>query len=559
MKMPEEAAEPDREVPGGSSHTDFSGSATDVVQARSVHGGVHFHGSAPDAEPAPHQLPGDVGGFTNRVEDLARLDEMLTVGDEGSEPVTLSMIAGTAGVGKTSLAVHWAHRIRGRFPDGQLYVNLRGYDPGLPVGPDQALDQFLRALEVPSARIPADLEDKAALYRSRLADRRFLILLDNASTVAQVRPLLPGTVGCLVVVTSRSRLSGLVARNGARRVTLATLREPEAAELLHRAIRDYRRGDDSTELAELARLCAYLPLALRIAAERAASRPWMPLNELIRDLRDESALWDALTVEEGEESDAVRTVFAWSYRALPQDAARLFRLLGVHPGPDFGVPVVAALVGSSLGEARNLLDTLVGAHLLEQTMPARYQFHDLLRAYALDQVNHEESAESRGDVAVRLLTWYLHTADAAAGLESRLRRVPLDPPEPGIDPLTFRDRREGVGWLHAEQANLAAATHAAAGAGLHRIAWQLHTVLRAVYSHQHPFADWLATGQIALDSANRLGDRYGQAEIHYSLGMAYTQSRRLAEGTEHHAAALAIRREIGDRLGEIMSLNGIGL
>ncbi|MEV3870102.1 tetratricopeptide repeat protein [Streptomyces sp. NPDC049906] len=561
MGVPEERAQDDGTVRGpGSSHADFSGSARGVVQARSVHGGVHFHRSAPNAEPAPQQLPGDVRGFTNRVVDLAHLEELLEgEGGEGSGSVNVAVIAGTAGVGKTSLAVHWSHRIRDRFPDGQLYVNLRGYDPGPPVGPEQALDRFLRALDVPPTRIPADLEDKAALYRSRLAGRRYLVLLDNASAVSQVRPLLPGTAGCLVVVTSRHRMSGLVARDGARRVTIGTLNEPEAVALLRRATRGYRHDDDPAELVELARLCAYLPLALRIAAERAASRPRMPLRELIRDLRDESALWDALTAEEGEESDAVRTVFAWSYRALPGDAARLFRLLGMHPGPDFGVPQAAALTGAGPVVTRHLLDALTGAHLLEQTVPARYQFHDLLRAYAVDQVNQEETGEDRTAVLRRLLTWYLHTADAAARHESGLHRVELGPPEAGVVPSSFRDGHEAVGWLTAEQANLTAAVRAAADAGFDRIAWQLHVVLRAFYSHQNLFAEWHTTGALALAAARRQGDRRGEAEVHHSLGMAYTQSQQLDRAAVHHAAALAGRRETGDRWGELMSLNGIGL
>ncbi|ANW18886.1 ATP-binding protein [Streptomyces clavuligerus] len=562
MGTPEEPVESDGGGQDGSSHAEFSGgTATHVIQARSVQGGVHFHRTPAVVDP-PRQLPPGVRGFTNRVADLARLAELLETEGEETEAVTLAVIAGTAGVGKTSLAVHWAHRIRDHFPDGQLYVNLRGYDPVPPVGPDQVLDRFLRALGVPPARIPADTDDKAALYRSRLAGRRLLVLLDNAATAQQVRPLLPGTPDCLTVVTSRNRMSGLVARDGARRVTVGVLDEAEAVELLRRTTKEYRRGDDPAELTELARLCAYLPLALRIAAERAASRPWMPLRELIGDLRDESALWDALTAEEGEEADAVRTVFAWSYRALSPDAARLFRLLGLHPGPEFGAPVAAALIGCGTSAVRQLLDTLAGAHLLEQTASGRHQFHDLLRAYAVDQVNQEESGEDRTELLRRLLLWYLHTADAAAGAGYRPHRTSLPPAEAagaGIEPLAFRDEHEAVDWLTTEQTNLAAAVRAAADAGFDAIAWRLHAVLRSFYARQNLFADWFATGGIALDAARRADDRHGQAEIHHSLGAAHTQSQRPDRGAEHHTAALALRRETGDRLGELMSLNGLGL
>jgi predicted ATPase len=278
----------------GGTHSELSGSARDVVQARDVSGGVHFHRPDPDPGPVPQQLPGSVRGFVNRVAEIERLDQALARQDDDLHSMTLLVITGTAGVGKTSLALHWAHRVRGRFPDGQLYVNLRGYDPGDPVEPDETLDRFLQALGVPAESIPADSQAKESAFRSIVADRRVLIVLDNASTVRQVRPLLPGTPSCLVLVTSRSRLSGLAARDGAQRITVDMLAPGEAVELLQRVTREYRQHDDPRELSELARLCAHLPLALRIAAERAASRPQMHLAELISDLRDESGLWDAL-------------------------------------------------------------------------------------------------------------------------------------------------------------------------------------------------------------------------------------------------------------------------
>jgi hypothetical protein len=307
-----------------------------AVQARDVGGGIHFHGGGPPAAngPKPRQLLGDIRGFVNRVEETRRLDAVLT--GNGGEPLVVSVcvIAGTAGVGKTSLALHWAHQAQEHFPDGQLYVNLRGYDPGPPVTPPEVLRRFLSALNVPAKAIPAEPEAAAALYRSLLAGRRMLVILDNAATATQVRPLLPGTAGCLVVVTSRSRLSGLSVRDGAQRLTLGTLSEPEAVALLSAVTVGYRDEDDRDKLTELARLCARLPQALRIAAERAASRPRMRLDDLIADLRDESVLWDALSTGDDEEADAVRTVFAWSYRALTAEAAALFS----RPGPPRGNP-----------------------------------------------------------------------------------------------------------------------------------------------------------------------------------------------------------------------------
>lgn len=548
------------EIPADGTHSDMSGAAGDVVQARDVHGGVHFHGPERTAGPVPRQLPADVRGFVNRTDALGQLDQVLAGDILEPLAVAVSVIVGTAGVGKTSLALHWAHRVRERFPDGQLYVNLRGYDPGPPVTATQALDRFLRALDVAPSAIPIEPDDKAALYRSLLADRRMLVVLDNAATVGQVRPLLPGTAGCLVIVTSRSSLSGLVARDGARRLTLDVLTEPEAAILLQTVTDGYRKEDDPAQLLELARLCARLPLALRIAAERAARRPRMLLDELIRDLRDESGLWDALSPGHDEEADAVRTAFAWSYRALPEDAARMFRLLGLHPGAEFSLEAAAAIAGVGTDQVRQSLDVLVGVHLLEQNGPSRYQFHDLLRVYATDQARDEEAPENRDAVLRRVLTWYLHTVDAVQALVNPFEpRVALDPGEDNVAPLTFGSADEAMRWYEAERTNLVNATRAAADGGLYRIAWQLAIVLRGIYMSVMPFEDWLTTTRIGLDSARRLGDRNAEAELLESFGLAYFRSNDLHASIEYYHACLDIRRELGDGFGQALVLNGLGL
>lgn len=543
-----------------STRSDLSGSAGDVVQARDVHGGVHFHGPAGTARSRPRQLPADVRGFVDRLPELELLNAILGVSGAGPPQVGVFVIAGTAGVGKTSLAIHWAHRVHERFPDGQLCVNLRGYDPGSPLTPQEVLDRFLRALDVAPRAIPTDLEARAAVYRSLLAERRVLVLLDNAASVGQVRPLLPGTANCLVIVTSRNRLSGLAVRDGAQRLTLDLLSEPDAVSLLRTLTAGYRADEDADRLSELARLCARLPLALRIAAERAASRPRMPLDDLIRDLRDESALWEALTAEDDDEADAVRTVFAWSYRALTEPAARLFRLLGLHPGPDFSTAVTAALAGTTTASARHLLDALVGAHLIEQIGPDRHQFHDLLRAYAADQAQ-EETGEQRQAITRQILTWYLHAANAAEARIGALDiRIPLHPPDPSLLLPTFADERAAAVWLELERANLLAATRvAAADPKLRSLAWQLPTVLRSYYMRHNLFGDWFASSQLGLDAARALGDRHGEAELLDSLGMANVATQQLTTGTECHAAALALRRELGDSLGEAVSLNALGL
>ncbi|MEU0957200.1 NB-ARC domain-containing protein [Streptomyces niveus] len=472
----------------------------------------------------------------------------------------ITVIAGTAGGGKTSLALRWAHQVKGDYPDGQLYVNLRGYDPGEPVQVQEVLHRFLVALGTPVQAIPADVDAASAHYRSLLADRRVLVLLDNAATVGQVRPLLPGSPGCLAIVTSRDRLSGLAIREGAHRLVLNTLNQLESVALLRAITTDYRPKDDADKLAELARLCAGLPLALRIAAERAVGRPHMQLDDLIASLRDESAIWETLSMGDEEEADAVRTVFAWSYQALPERAARLFRQLGMHPGPDFGIGAAAALAARSVIHTRQLLDTLVRAHLLEETAPDRYEFHDLLRAYASWQAQTEESPEERTAILRRVLAWYQHTADAARILiVPEERGLDLDPLPENVSLMVFRDYDHAVDWTDREHANLIAAVRASEAAGLDRFAWQLATVHWRARRRNAPVIEWLATAQFALTAARRVDDAQGEAELLDCLAKAHALANQATESQERNEEALAIRRRLHDREGEGRSLNALGL
>ena len=551
--QPSEAEEPT----GHTNQVEAEGGTGDVVQARDVHGGVHFHQQADSFAITPRQLPSPGHGFVNRGSELAYLGKVAVAGPDAPRVI---IVTGTAGVGKTTLALRFAQSIRELFPDGQLYTNLRGYDPGLPATAGYVLGGFLRDLGVPARAIPAELDERAALFRSVVAGRRLLVVLDNAATVGQVRPLLPGEPGCLAIVTSRSTLSGLVAREGARRLQLDLLSEDEAIMLLREVTSGYRVGDDATDLAELARLCARLPLALRIAAERAASRPLMHLQDMIADLRNESGLWDALSTDGEEEAEAVRTVFAWSYRSLTESAARLFRLLGLHPGSQFDVSAAAALVGMPAGQVRSDVDALAQAHLVEQCGRRRYHLHDLLRAYAVDQVNQWETENARTDARGRVLSWYLHSADAVQRRVASLDHYPLEASPPDeIEPFDFSSDEDALSWFRAEAENLVAAVRQAAHAGRWADAWALAITARAIFMRENAFEDWITTARIAVEAATQLSDRSKEAEAYENLGKALFQYGTLDEAEIWHQHALQARREEADRFGEAVSVNALGL
>lgn len=528
-----------------------------VVQARDIYLGGHSDTSLP----VPRQLPTDVRGFTGRADDLERLDRLLAdlrgreAGESTAQAVVISAIDGMAGVGKTALAVRWAHRVREQFPDGQLYVNLRGFDPsGKPADPEAVLADLLRMLDVPAAKIPRSLDAKEALYRSMLAGRRMLVLLDNARTADQVTPLLPGSATCMVVVTSRNRLSGLVVHQGAHRITLGLLTMDESVSLLRQIIGPERA--DPASLERLATLCVQLPLALQIAGERVANEP-APLAELVTELADEQSRLDALTADGDAETTAVRAVFSWSYRALPAAPARLFRLLGLIPGPDITVPAAAALAGTTVREARESLRFLVGAHML-QAHEQRYRFHDLLRVYAAEQAARDEPVEDRMAARRRLVDWYVRTADNALTVTvPERRRVRLGPPSGDVTPITFDGHAQAMDWYEAEQANLVAAARRAGDHELSGIAWAIPVVVSRFFFNR-PWDDWIKAHKVCLTVTRNLGNSYGEAELLTSLGIAFYKLRRIRESLRCHKLALAIRRAIGDRYGESQSLNNLG-
>ncbi|MGD3113012.1 tetratricopeptide repeat protein [Streptomyces sp. YGL11-2] len=408
--------------------------------------------------------------------------------------------------------------------------------------------------------IPSDLEDRSALYRSLVAERRILVVLDNAATAGQIRPLLPGGAGCLVIVTSRSRLPSLIARDGAHRLNLEPFSPHEAIRLVQATTDGYRAADSPDELAELTRACAHLPLAVRIAAERAASRPHLSLRDLIDDLHNESMLWEALSSDDGDEADSVRAVFTWSYRVLPTQAARLFRLLGLHPGPEFSADAAAALSGQPTKTVKALLDLLVGAHLLEQLTPDRYQYHDLLRVYAADQAHQEESPEQQCQAIHRVLTWYLHTAAAAAAAFTNIHApITLETLENTVTPLAFPDHTSALRWHQAEQGNLLAITRTAAESGHASIAWQFPAVLHNLHNHLPAFDDWFAMGDLGLYTARQQGDKAGEALMLATLGTAYRKAGRTQEAMEHLRATVDLCRASDDHQRGLQASNQLGL
>jgi DNA-binding SARP family transcriptional activator/tetratricopeptide (TPR) repeat protein len=494
----------------------------------------------------PRQLPTAPLRFAGRTAELEALTRLAgRAGDAGCTAM-ISVIGGSAGVGKTALALHWAHQVAHRFPDGQLYVDLRGYGPsGTPVTPAGAICGFLDALGVPAGQVPAEDEAKVGLYRSLMAGRRMLIVLDNARDEAQVRPLLPGSPTCVVLVTGRSQFAGLVAVEGARPLTLDVLSEAEARQLLASHLGAERVAAEAAEAAELTALCAGLPLALAITAAWAALRPAFPLASVTAGLRDVRQRLDWL--DAGDQAADVRAVFSWSYRVLGEPAARMFRLLGAHPGPDISEAAAASLAAVCGPAARAALSELVRANLLQEQAPGRFSLHDLLHAYAAGLGDEKERRSAIG----RVLDHYLNTARAAVPLVYP-HAGPTTTPLPGPGELAncFADPGQARAWLQAEFRVLVAATAAAADNGFDTRAWQLPAVLREHFDRGGYYSEWAQCQQLALAAADRLGRHDAQAHARRFLGRALIGLGRLDEAHGHLRDALKLYCRLGDHAGQ---------
>jgi DNA-binding SARP family transcriptional activator/tetratricopeptide (TPR) repeat protein len=503
-------------------------------------------GPAPLNAIRPSLLPAAVPGFTGRVPELRALS---AAADRPGRPVVITVIGGTGGVGKTALAVHWARQVAADFPDGQLYVNLRGFGPTDPVSPTEALRAFLDALQVPAAQIPSSLDGRHALYRSLVEGKRILILLDNARDPAHVRPLLPASPTALVVITSRAEMASLVVTDGAGQICLDILTDADAHQLIAGRIGAARLAAEPAAADELIRLCAGLPLALAITAARAAAHPRFTLAALAAELRDARGRLDALST--GEDATDVRAVFSWSYQNLQPPAARMFRLLGLHPGPDIAAPAAASLAGLPLPLARRLLRELTRGHLLSEPSPGRYAFHDLLRAYAAERAVATDSMTARRAAMHRVLDHYLHTAHVAAILINPGRdTIDLPPAQAGAAPETFDSHVDALAWFEAEHQILLAATAMAAENGFDVHAWQLPWTLVDHLEFHGLWHDIAAIQDVALAAAERLGDLSAQANVHRSVGRVRFQLSAWDDARSHLSQALSLYKELADGDGQ---------
>ncbi|MEU8261872.1 BTAD domain-containing putative transcriptional regulator [Micromonospora sp. NPDC048999] len=498
----------------------------------------------------PAELPHEIPGFTGRAADLARLDATL---DDRVGGTRIWVLTGTAGVGKTALAVRWAHRVRDAFPDGQLFVDLRGFDAERePVPPAAALTHLLGGLGVDPRAIPDEVDARAALFRSLLAGRDVLLVLDNAREVGQVLPLIPsaGTV----LVTSRHRLGELVVRAGARMLPLDVLTPADSAGLLATLLGDDTVRAEADAAARLARLCGHLPLALRIAAANIQAAGEPEIAGLAQELAEGDPL-AGLTIDGADES-AVTKAFALSYRALSAEQRQMFRRLGLVPGTSFGAGVAGALVGASPATAGRLLRALAAAHLVERLAGDRYRFHDLLRRYAVDRVTTEEDVAQRDLLRQRLFDHYLVTADAAGRrLIPHFVRLPRPVP---VDP--FPSTEAALAWLDAEWTNLTVAVEQAARQGPRRYAWQLTDALRAYFHQRGRRAEWLAAATVALAAAQAEEDPRAQAAMHQSIALVHVTSGEY-EGARRHLLD-GLRIDAGDgwpegRTGMLNNLSAV--
>ena len=512
-------------------------------------GAVRLTGQPSGPPVVPRQLPGAVRQFIGRADELKALASLLEDRGKVAGTAVITALCGMGGVGKTALAVYWAHQVAGAFPDGQLYVDLRGFSPdGAPVTPVGAVRGFLDALGVPSSRVPASAEAQFALYRSLIADKRLLVVLDNARDAAQLRPLLPGSASCVALVTSRRRLTSLAAAEGAHILNVDVFAPPDARELLARRLGAQRSETQADAVDELVELCAGLPLALSIAAARAAGSQDR-LVGVVEDLRRERDRLAALNA--GDLVTDVRAVFSWSFRELDDPAAWMFRVLGLHPGPGISVPAAASLVGCPPDEARRALEELTAANLLTASSPGRYGMHDLLLSYAVEQARDLPETD-RQAATRRMLDYYLHSGFIASRRLPRHRHpIALGPPAPGTAIEAPADAQEALAWFRRETPVLISAARRAAELGFATDAWQLPWTFQGFLHQSGRWGEMVSSLLTGLAAVGGAGHQEGQAHMHAALGGAYLRLGAFDEAQAHLTDALALLTALDDLDGQI--------
>jgi Tfp pilus assembly protein PilF len=501
-------------------------------------------GSGDAAATVPRQLPSPTRDFVGRAAELAALT---TFAEGAAGPLAISTVAGGGGVGKTALAVHWAHQVADRFPDGQLYLNLRGFDPsGAPMPPGEAIRNLLDAFGVPAEQLPTSLDAQAGLYRSLIAGRRMLVLLDNARDSDQVRPLLPGTSGCLVLVTSRNRLTGLITGHGARHLPIDVLPDPQARSLLSARLGADRIAGEPAATDEILAYCGGVPLALSIVAGRVQTEPHLSLASVAEDLRE--ARLGALA--DDDPAVSLPTVFSWSYAALTAEQTRVLGLLAIAPGPDIGLRAAANLAGLPGTRARALLRGLAQVSLIDQDAAGRYRMHDLVRHHAADRAATDQTPADREAALRRLAAFFLHTAYAGNQILPPPRQpFELDLPTPE-EPHPLADEAAVVAWFEAEHSGILATQQLAAARGWHHVVWQLAGTLENFHDRREHRHDNATVWQAGLAAAVQLDDPTIRARAYRGFGRALSRADRLPEALDHLRQAVTLTEEVGDVQGQ---------